>query len=58
MNILWTIIIGLIIGALYPSNLSDMYTYLPIGLAALAYGIWRYASAPSLARRSGNAMPP
>jgi YYY domain-containing protein len=42
---------GLIIGALYPSNLSDIYTYLPIGLAALGYVIWRYAEAPSIAKR-------
>ncbi|HUG33761.1 MAG TPA: DUF2298 domain-containing protein, partial [Anaerolineales bacterium] len=33
---------GLIIGALYPTNLSDMYTFLPIGLAAIGYAIWRY----------------
>ena len=32
---------GVAIGALYPTNLSDIYTYLPIGFAALAYGIWR-----------------
>lgn len=35
---------GLAIGVLYPTNLSDIYTYLPIGLAALGYGVWRYAS--------------
>ncbi len=34
---------GLIIGALYPTNLSDIYTYLPIGFAVLAYSLWRYA---------------
>ena len=33
---------GLIIGALYPVNLSDIYTYLPLGVAALAYAIWLY----------------
>lgn len=33
---------GLAIGALYPINLSDIYTYLPLGLAALGYAIWRY----------------
>ena len=44
---------GLIIGALYPTNLSDMYTYLPVGLAALGYVIWRYANAPSFYRRLG-----
>ncbi len=37
---------GLAIGALYPTNLSDIYTYLPIGLAALAYAWWRYARLP------------
>jgi YYY domain-containing protein len=47
---------GLIIGSLYPSNLSDMYTYLPIGLAALGYGIGRYAESRSLTRRFGLAM--
>jgi YYY domain-containing protein len=33
---------GLAIGALYPTNLSDIYTYLPLALAALAYAIWKY----------------
>jgi len=33
---------GLAIGALYPINLSDIYTYLPLGISALAYAIWRY----------------
>ena len=37
---------GLAIGALYPTNLSDMYTYLPLGLAALAYAWARYARVP------------
>jgi YYY domain-containing protein len=32
---------ALVIGALYPANLSDMYTYLPVGLTALAYALWR-----------------
>lgn len=44
---------GLIIGALYPSNLSDMYTYLPVGLVALGYVIWRYANTPTFYRRLG-----
>jgi uncharacterized membrane protein len=44
---------GLIIGALYPSNLSDMYTYLPIGLFALGYAIWRYTNTVSLYQRLG-----
>jgi uncharacterized membrane protein len=34
----------LAIGALYPVNLSDIYTYLPIGIVAVAYGVWRYAA--------------
>ncbi len=40
---------GLIIGALYPTNLSDMYTFLPIGLAAAGYAIWRYTATDSKA---------
>ncbi|MFC1995984.1 DUF2298 domain-containing protein [Chloroflexota bacterium] len=35
---------GLTIGALYPVNLSDIYTYLPLGVAALAYAIWLYGN--------------
>jgi uncharacterized membrane protein len=42
---------GLIIGALYPTNLSDMYTFLPVGLAAVGYAIWRYADQTSGVRR-------
>ncbi len=34
---------GLAIGALYPTNLSDMYTYLPIGMVVLGYALFRYA---------------
>ncbi|HLF73115.1 MAG TPA: DUF2298 domain-containing protein [Anaerolineales bacterium] len=34
---------GLVIGALYPANLSDTYTYLLVGLFALGYAVWRYA---------------
>ncbi len=44
---------GLTIGALYPANLSDIYTYLPIGLAALGYTFWRYSeglNVPGLSR--------
>jgi len=33
---------GLTIGALYPFNLSDIYTYLPLAVIATAYAIWRY----------------
>lgn len=32
---------ALVIGALYPTNLSDIYTYLPVGLTALAYALLR-----------------
>ncbi|MEP7133523.1 MAG: DUF2298 domain-containing protein [Chloroflexota bacterium] len=42
---------GLIIGAVYPTNLSDAYTYLLIGIVALAYSIWRYTEAESLVKR-------
>jgi YYY domain-containing protein len=42
---------GLILGAVYPTNLSDSYTYLLVGMAALAYSIWRYAEAQTLAKR-------
>jgi YYY domain-containing protein len=42
---------GLIIGALYPTNLSDMYTFLPIGLVAAGYAIWRYTETPSIVKR-------
>ncbi len=39
---LFSLLIGaLAIGALYPTNLSDIYTYLPIGFVVLAYTIWR-----------------
>jgi YYY domain-containing protein len=33
---------ALAIGALYPINLSDIYTYLPLGMAAIAYALWRH----------------
>lgn len=33
---------GLAIGAMYPINLSDIYTYLPLGALALSYAVWRY----------------
>src|SRR5512142_462268 len=39
---LFSLVLGaLVIGALYPTNLSDIYTYLPLGFAVLAYTIWR-----------------
>ena len=38
---LFSLVVGaLVIGALYPTNLSDIYTYLPVGLTALVYAIW------------------
>lgn len=39
---------GLAIGALYPTNLSDYYTYLPLGLVALGYACVRYLDAEKL----------
>ncbi|HEX6268859.1 MAG TPA: DUF2298 domain-containing protein [Anaerolineales bacterium] len=45
---------GLVIGALYPTNLSDTYTYLLIGLIALGYAIWRYAQVDNKAGMSPN----
>jgi len=39
---IFSLLIGaLAIGALYPTNLSDIYTYLPIGFVVLTYSIWR-----------------
>ncbi|MCC6500863.1 MAG: hypothetical protein IT313_11415 [Anaerolineales bacterium] len=43
---------GLIVGAVYPTNLSDAYTYLLIALVALGYSVWRYVEAGSLIRRA------
>ena len=34
---------GLAIGAMYPTNLSDIYAYLPIGMVVLGYALFRYA---------------
>ncbi len=46
------IVVGaLIVGALYPTNLSDMYTFLPVGLAALAYALWRNSDSLSITQR-------
>ena len=33
---------GLAIGAMYPINLSDIYTYLPLGALAISYAVWQY----------------
>jgi YYY domain-containing protein len=44
---LFSLFIGaLAIGALYPTNLSDIYTYLPLGFAVLTYAIWRSNAVP------------
>ncbi len=42
---------GLIIGSFYPTNLSDSYTYLLLGILAIGYAVFRYAETPSLGRR-------
>jgi len=52
LSALTLVVGGLIIGAVYPTNLSDSYTYLLIGIIALAYSIWRYAEVVSLAKRT------
>jgi len=39
---------GLAIGALYPTNLSDIYTYLPIGMVVLGYALFRYVDSGHL----------
>jgi YYY domain-containing protein len=39
---------ALSIGILYPINLSDIYAYLPLGMVALGYTLWRYADASRL----------
>jgi len=42
-GVLGVLLGGLAIGALYSTNLSDIYTYLPIGMVAFGYAIYRYA---------------
>jgi uncharacterized membrane protein len=42
---------GLIIGAFYPANLSDTYTYLLIGIIAIGYAVFSYTNTSSLGRR-------
>jgi len=42
---------GLILGAFYPVNLSDTYTYLLIGIIAIGYTVFRYAPTSSLVHR-------
>jgi YYY domain-containing protein len=45
---------GLAIGALYPTNLSDVYAYLPLGAVAVGYALWRYrvGKSPAVDRRT------
>ena len=46
---LLSLVVGaLMIGALYPTNLSDIYTYLPVGLTALGYALWIASDAPQV----------
>jgi YYY domain-containing protein len=42
---------GLILGAFYPTNLSDTYTYLLLGVLAVAYAFFRYTEPTALVRR-------
>ena len=44
---------GLTIGAIYPTNLSDMYTYLLVAMAAFAYTVYRYADVDAMPLFSG-----
>jgi YYY domain-containing protein len=47
---------ALAIGSLYAVNLADIYTYLPLGVAATAYAAWRRSVGPArlrLARAAG-----
>jgi YYY domain-containing protein len=43
---------GLILGLFYPTNLSDTYTYLLIGIIAIGYTVFRYAPTSSIVYRS------
>ena len=47
---------GLIVGAAYPTNLSDSYTYLLIGVTALGYSILRYSEVENIYKRIGLAV--
>ena len=40
-------------GALYPINLSDRYTYLALGVVAVAYSTWRFADVDQFAGLAG-----
>ena len=47
---------GLIVGAAYPTNLSDSYTYLLICIIALGYAILRYSDSVPIFKRIGLAI--
>ncbi|HAV78445.1 MAG TPA: hypothetical protein DCX53_13940 [Anaerolineae bacterium] len=49
-TLLGIVIGGLIVGAAYPTNLSDSYTYLLICMIALGYSVFRYADATLVKR--------
>jgi YYY domain-containing protein len=49
--VLGLVVGGLIIGVFYPTNLSDAYTYLLIGLIAIGYTVFRFAPTSSLLYR-------
>ncbi len=44
---------GLASGAIYPMNLSDRYTYLALGVVAVAYSFWRFMDVDGLQFLSG-----
>ena len=54
--LLGIVIGGLIVGAAYPTNLSDSYTYLLICIIALGYSILRYSDSMTLFKRIGLAV--
>jgi YYY domain-containing protein len=47
---------GLIIGSFYPTNLSDTYTYLLIGMIAIGYAVYCYSGVSSFFRRIAYAV--
>jgi YYY domain-containing protein len=44
---------ALAVGALYPINLSDRYTYLALGAVAVVVSFWRFADVAQFARLAG-----
>jgi YYY domain-containing protein len=49
--VLGLVVGGLIVGVFYPTNLSDTYTYLLIGLVVIGYTVFRFAPTSSLVYR-------